>query len=317
MKKTAFVLFAILTLNISGISAQSLDEAGAAFNAGIEFSKNSKFAEAIASYEKTISICKQLGDEGVELQFNAEQQLPTAYYNLGKGFFEAKDFAKAIPNFEKSAELADQNGEAKTADAARTYLAGIYYAQGNADLKADALDAAIEKYNKSLSYKPSYYKSHYGLGLVYKKQENLPLMKENLDKAIEMAGDDAKTIGNAKDAAASAYQKAGALSLQTSKYNDAVQHLVASQEYDVAEPRTYFYLAIAYNGLSKPDEAIEAANKAVELQTEDKSDIYFELAKAYETKADQAAACENYRKVTAGNNLDAAKYQIEQVLKCQ
>ncbi len=45
-------------------------------------------------------------------------------------------------------------------------------------------DQAIEKYNKSLFYKPGYYKAYYGLGLVYKKQENLPLMKESLDKVI-------------------------------------------------------------------------------------------------------------------------------------
>lgn len=92
-------------------------------------------------------------------------------------------------------------GETKTADASRTYLAGIYTSMANADLKNEVLDQAIEKYNKALSFKPGYYKAYYGLGLVYKKQENLPLMKEMLDKVITMAGDDAKTIGNAKDAA--------------------------------------------------------------------------------------------------------------------
>ena len=188
---------------------------------------------------------------------------------------------------------------------------------GNADLKNDALDVAIEKYNKSLGYKEGYYKAYYGLGLVYKKQENLPLMKENLDKSIAGAGDDTKLIGNAKDAASSAFQKAGALQLQSSKYAAAVENLLASQEYDNTEPRTYYYLAIAYNGLSKWDEAITAANKALELQTDDKSDIYFELAKAQENKGDKANACTNYKNVTAGNNVEAAKYQITQVLKCQ
>jgi len=313
-KIVTYLMIAGLSLNLS---AQTLDDAGAAFNAGIQFSKDLKYSEAAASYEQTISICKQIGDEGMELQIKAEQQLPGTYFNLAKGFFDAKNFNEAIPNFEKSAQYADLMGETKTADASRTYLAGIYYAQGNADLKADALDAAIEKYNKSLTYKPGYYKAFYGLGLVYKKQENLPLMKENLDKAISMAGEDAKIIGNSKDAAASAYQKAGALSLQASKYNAAVENLIASQEYNNTEPRTWFYLAIAYNGLSKWDDAITAATKALELQTEDKSDIYFELAKAQENKGDKASACGNYKNVTAGNNVEAARYQIEQVLKCQ
>lgn len=317
MKRNIYIaIVAIFSFSLN-LAAQTLDEAGAAFNEGIQFTKDLKYTEAAASYQKTIDICKQIGDDGMELQIKAEQQMPGTYFNLAKGFFDAKNYGEAMPNFEKAAQWADQMGEAKTADASRTYLAGICYAQGAADYKNDALDKAIEKYNKALSYKPEYYKAYYGLGVVYKKQENLPLMKENLDKAISMSGDDVKTAGSAKDAAASAYQKAGAVALQGSKFSAAIDNLIASQEYENTEPKTFYYLAIAYNGLSKTDDAIAAATKALELQTEDKSDIYFELAKAQEKKGDKTSACENYKKVTAGNNVAAAKYQIEQVLKCQ
>jgi hypothetical protein len=75
-------------------------------------------------------------------------------------------------------------------------------------------------------------------------------------------------------------------------------------------------MAIAYNGESKWDDAITAANKALELETADKSDIHFELGKSYEGKGDGAAACQSYKSVTGGANVSAAKYQIEQVLKC-
>jgi tetratricopeptide (TPR) repeat protein len=317
MKKSLIIALAIISGLAFNLTAQTLDEAGTAFNEGIQFTKELKFTEAAASYEKTIAICKQLGDEGMELQIKAEQQLPGTYFNLAKGLFDAKNYTDAIPDFEKSAQYADQMGEAKTADASRTYLAGIYYALGNADLKNEAPDAAIEKYNKALGYKESYYKAYYGLGLVYKKQNNLPLMKESFDKAISMAGDDAKTITNAKEAAASAYQKAGAVALQSSKYSAAVENLVASQEYDTTKASTYYYLALAYNGLSKWDDAVSSANRALELQTEDKSDIYFEIGKSYEKKGDNTAACENYKKVTGGNNVAAAKYQMETVLKCK
>jgi len=310
----ALIVFAVIT-NL--LNAQTLDEAGAAFNQGIQFTKELKYAEAAAAYEQTIKICTQIGDDAMELQIKAEQQLPGTYFNLAKGFFDAKNYTEAIPNFEKSAQYADQMGETKTADASRTYLAGIYTAQGNSDLKNEALDPAIEKYNKALVYKSSYYKAYYGLGLVYKKQENLPLMKEALDKVIAMAGDDSKSITSAKDAAASAYQKAGAVALQSSKYSAAVENLVISQEYDTTKASSYYYLALAYNGLSKWDDAIAAANKALELQTEDKSDIYFELGKSFEKKGETATSCENYKKVTAGNNVAAAKYQMETVLKCQ
>jgi tetratricopeptide (TPR) repeat protein len=317
MKRIKIIAILIVVSFGIHVSAQTLDDAGAAFNQGIQFSKDLKYAEAVKSYEQTISICKQLGDTAMDLQLKAEQQMPGTYFNLAKSLFDAKNYNEAIPNFEQSAQYADQMGETKTGDASRTYLAGIYTALGNTDLKNEAFDQAIEKYNKSLSYKPGYYKAYYGLGLVYKKQENLPLMKEALDNAITMAGDDAKTIGNAKDAAASAFQKAGAVALQASKYSAAIENLNGSLEYDNTEPRTYFYLAIAYNGLKNWDDAITAANKALELQTEDKSDIYFELGKSNEGKADPTAACDFYKKVTGGNNVAAAKYQMETVLKCK
>jgi tetratricopeptide (TPR) repeat protein len=312
----SIALMMMISMAISSF-AQTLDEAGTAFNQAIQFTKDLNYAEALKSYEQTIKICTQLGDAGMDLQLKAEQQLPGTYFNLAKGLFDAKNYTEAIPNFEKSAQYADQMGEIKTGDASRTYLAAIYTSLGNADYKSEDLDQAIEKFNKALSYKPGYYKAYYGLGVVYKKQENLPLMKEALDKVIAMAEDDVKTIGNAKDAAASAFQKAGAVALQANKYSVAAENLTGSLEYNNTEPRTYFYLAIAYNGLSKWDDAITAANRALELQTEDKSDIYFELGKSSEGKGDVTAACDYYKKVIAGNNIPAAKYQMEQVLKCK
>ena len=107
------------------------------------------------------------------------------------------------------------------------------------------------------------------------------------------------------------------MAVQAKKYNDAVSNLLASQEYNNTDASSFYYLALAYNELSQYDEAIAAATKALELQPENTSDIYFELGKSYEKKGDNATSCDYYKKVTAGNNVAAAKYQIEQVLKCQ
>jgi tetratricopeptide (TPR) repeat protein len=317
MKRTFLAFAAILLFNLPAVIAQDLTAAAEAFNQGLQFSRDANHAEALKSYKKTIEICTQLGDEGMELQLKAEQQLPATYFNIAKGLFDAKNYTEAIPNFEESAKYADMQGEAKTADASRTYLAGIYTSMGNSDLKAEAFDKAIANFNKALSYKPEYYKAYYGMGLVYKKQNDLPKMKESLDKVIAMGGQDAKTIENAKDAAASAYLNAGAKALQGNGFAKAVENLNASLEYDAANGKAFYYLALAYNGLSKWDDAITAANKAIELTADDKSDIYFELGKSNEKKGDNAAACAAYKLVTAGNNVEPAKYQVEQVLKCK
>jgi tetratricopeptide (TPR) repeat protein len=96
----------------------------------------------------------------------------------------------------------------------------------------------------------------------------------------------------------------------------AVQYLLASQEYNNTEPRTWLYLAMAYNGLSKWDKAMTAAKKALELTTGDKYDIYYELGRSNEGKGDKSSACDYYKKVTGGSHAVEAKYRGQQVLKC-
>ena len=317
MKKTKiFLLTIFIGLGMSTFS-QTINDAGDEFNKAIQSAQDGNYSDALHSYKQTIAICDKLGDEGLDLKLKAEQQLPATYFNLAKSYYEAKKYNDAIPNFEESARYADEMGETKTGDAARTYLAGIYTSLGNSDLKAESYDQALEKYNKALSFKPEYYKAYYGMGLVYKKQDNLPMMKDSFDKLIALAGDDEKTIGAANNAAATAYLNAGAIALQGGKYSEAIENLNESVLYDNSEPKAFYYLSLAYNGSSKWDDAITAANKALEIQTEDKSDIYMEIGKANENKGDSAAACDAYKKVTGGNNVAAAKYQVEQVLKCQ
>ena len=56
-----------------------------------------KYAEALASYEQTIKICTKIGDDGMELQLKAEQQLPGTYFNVAKGLFDADSLAHRVP----------------------------------------------------------------------------------------------------------------------------------------------------------------------------------------------------------------------------
>jgi tetratricopeptide (TPR) repeat protein len=296
--------------------AQTINEAGEAFNQGIQFTKDNNFAEALKAYQQTISICDQLGDEGVDLKMKAEQQMPTTYYNLAKSFYEAKQYTDAIANFELSATWADQMGEEKTADASRTYLAGIYTGIGLSDYKKEEYDAASGNFNKALEYKADYYKAYYGLGLVYKKQEKMPEMKAAMDKVLELAPEGEKTADNARSAAATAFLNEGAVALQKGSLDNAIANLATSLEYDPNDPKTHYYMALAYKDKKDFDNAISSATKSIDLGVESKGDAWFLIGQANEGKGDTAAACEAYLKVTDGLNVEAAKYQVTQVLKC-
>ena len=45
--------------------------------------------------------------------------------------------------------------------------------------------------------------------------------------------------------------------------------------------------------------------------------IYYELGNTYAGKGDNAAACDAYTKANKGDYAEAAKYQMEHVIKCQ
>lgn len=317
MKTTRNFLLAVFFLTGTAVFSQTINEAGEAFNKGLQFAKESNYTEALKAYQQTVDICSTLGDEGMDLQLKAEQQMPSTYFNIAKGLYDAKNFNEAIPNFESAATWADKNGETKTADASRTYLAGIYTSLGNTDYKADAFDKAIVNFNKSLTYKADYFKAYYGLGLVYKKQNKLDEMKQAMDKVLELAPADDKTAENARTSLATTFLNDGAVALQKSSFDKAIASLNVSLQYNANEPKAYYYLAIAHNGKKSSDDAIAAANKAIELGLENSADAWFEIGNANKTKGDTAAACEAYKKVASGPNIDAAKYQMEQVLKCK
>jgi tetratricopeptide (TPR) repeat protein len=314
------ILRSILILFISCLvlttSAQGLNEAGELFNQGIQFAKDKNYSAAIDAYQKTIDMTSALGDEGMDLMMKAEQAIVSAYYNYGVALYKEKKYGDAIKEFKLAAEKANQVGDAKTAGLANTYLAGLYTGIGNSKLKKEDYDAAIEQYKAALSYKPDYLKAYYGMGLVYKKQEDFAKMKEAMDNVIDMGEVNDPTVQKAKSTVATTCLNAGAVDLQRMKYEDAVQHLNSSAQYDPSEAQTYYYLSVAYNGLEKWDEAIASANMAKDKGYGEASDIYFQIGQASEGKGDSAAACQAYAQVTAGPNVDAAKYQMTQILKC-
>lgn len=317
MKKLFLLSVALVGGMLTVAYSQDLNQAGEAFNEGIAAQQSEDYPTAIVAYEKALSISNQLGDDGVDLAMKSEKQLSYCYFSNGKNFYQEKKFDEAIQNFTKSVEYSKKAGDDKTEDAAKTYIAGIKTAYGNSALKKDEFDKALGYYDEALKAKPDYMKAEYGKGLVYKKTDDLANMKISLDKVIAAGEAGDKDVDNARNAAYLAFRNAGAIALQSGSYDEAVINLNTSIEYDNTDPRAYYYLAVAYNGMSQWDNAVSAASKGLELNPEDKSDTYFELGKAYEGMGDAASACGAYKNVTTGANVNAAKYQVEQVLKCQ
>ena len=91
-------------------------------------------------------------------------------------------------------------------------------------------------------------------------------------------------------------------------------------EYGEGDANTYYYYALAYNKIKDWDKAIISANKALEIEKDEKdakAKIYFELGTAYYGKGDTSEACKAYKDAAYGDYVAQANYQLKEVLKCQ
>ena len=316
MNRLKSILLLVL-VNLTMLAfTQTINEAGEMFNTGITQAKEANYTAAIDAYVKTIEICSQLGDEGMDLKLKAESQLTSAYYNQAKSLYKAKNYKEAIAGFKQAVTAAETTGDEKTKKASLTYIAGINTSYGNSYLKKEEFDKALAKYQEALQSKPDYYKAYYGMGLTYKKMGDLDQMKASMDKVIEMGPADDKAVTRAYSVMGTTYMNAGAKALQAGSNTQAVDYLKVSTEYKADNPKAFYYMAVAFYGMKNWDESIAASKKAIELGYEEPSDAHFQIGQALEGKGDTAGACSAYKKVTSGSNTAAAKYQIEQVLKC-
>lgn len=307
----------VLLLSLPLLSfTQTINDAGVAFNQGVEAAKLGNFDGAIENYLLCIDICEQLGPEGDELKQKATAQIAKQYLNSGINSYKNKDYNEAIRKFEESSKFAGEVGDTETKAKADNYLAVFYSAFGMSSWKKDEFEKAMDYFDKSLAIDPANTKALLGVGLVYKSQNNEAEMKKAIDKCIAVGSADDKYAQQAKTLAYKYYMSRGGKELQAGNYSNAIEKFNTSMEYGKPTGETYYYMAVAFNGSTDYDKAIEAANNGLAAGDGDSSNLNFELARAYEGKGETTSACETYKKVASGPNLEAAKHKVEVELKC-
>ena len=315
MKKLTIVLSILLITVSQSLTAQDLNDAGKAYNKGISLTKENNQIEAIESYQECAEICEKLGEVGEGLMLKAEKQISSLYMKLGIDAFKVKDYDTAVSYFALSSSYAEKTRNADNIKKARNYTATSYTAKGNALYKEKKYEDAIGFFHTALEFNSEYLKAYYGLALCYNKTGNTVGLEESVNKVIELGGED-KNVKKAKTLAANYFLKLSGEALQAESFNEAAMMAKKTIEYNYMESTAYYYQALANNNLENWDEAIAAVQTGMKAEQEDKSNLFFELGRAYEGKGDITKACESYGKVSSGPNVDAANYQRTTVLHC-
>lgn len=315
MKKLTIILTVSFLVFAMGLSAQDLNDAGKAYNKGIELSKENKTMEAIEKYQKCADIAAELGDVGEGLKTKAETQILSLYMKLGIDAYKAKEYDTAISLFKLSADYSSAIGNTESTAKADNYIATSYVAKGNGLYKEKKYDDAIESFTTALDYNPDFFKAYYGQAICYNKAGKTEEFEAAVNKVVELGGED-KTVEKAKRLAGTYFLNLSGEAIKKESYREAAMMAKKSIEYNYLEPTAYYYQALSCNNFESWDEAIKAAELGMKAEKGDQSNLYFELGRAYEGQGNVEKACEAYGSVTGGPNVDAANYQRTTVLSC-
>jgi len=309
-----FFSFSVIT------KSQTKNDAIDTYNLGVQLI-STDLEMAIKHFNECLDICTSIGAEGKEIRINVEKQLPGLYYKSAINLYKEKKTAEAIKSFEETLLISEKYEDIKTKDRTKNILSQLYYAKGNNYYKKQDYENAVIDYDKALELNPKYTKAYLNKGLVYKKLEDIENLLATMDKAIEFAreADDSTTLAKAKKTCRDYLMNKGTIALENKSFDEAINFLTTSLNYDDQNPGIYFRLTSAYNKQEKWDDAIKSARKALEFEENNKektAKIYYELGNAYLAKDDNNAACQAYKNAAYGAYIEAANYQIQHVLKC-
>jgi len=314
------IIFCAWTMNVA---AQSAEEAYDLYQKGIRAVEAKDYEAAINNLVASLNMYEGIDPEGLEgietVKEGAKQALVQTYYAYGMDLYQEKDFDKALQQFKNTEDFAKKTNNDDLATKASAYIGRVYISKASAAFTEKQYDETISFADEVLKTDNNSEAAYLWRGRAYKEKGDLNKMKTDLDKCMELTKDDeqkATTYSNAAKIAGAAYMSAGTDAIKNKKYADAVSHLETATSYPETNANTYYYLAMAYNALSKWNDAVTAADKALTMDLKDPSATYLELGKAYEGLGKKTEACTAYKKVTTEQYKKVADYQMQTVLKC-
>ena len=314
----AAVIIMAFTVNVYGQAEMS--EVVEAFNSGVTMMKMNPDA-AILSFEKAITLANEVGEEADEIKDQASKQIPKMYWESAKTLAGKKDYDGALARLDACVESSKAVGDNAQASRASSTALSILNAQGSEALSEKRYEDALGYFDNALSREPRYAKAYLGKVLVYDEMKDYEKMKETALLGIETANStrDTKTSGDIEKKVRGTFFNNAQESMMAKDYSSAIDNLNKSIEFGNSSSITFYQLGLAQEGIEKWNDAIVSFNKALEIEMggdADKAKIYFELGKSYQAVSNDTNACASYKKALHGEFAEAAKYQIENVLKC-
>lgn len=320
MKISALMLTAFMLFLVNFSNAQTKDEATTAYNKGVELA-STDLPKAVTALIEAADIAEKAGPDAADILQMASQQIPLLQYNYATSLYKEKKLDEAIASFKLAHDYAVKYKDESTRAKADDLLPKLYLSKGNGEMKEDKLTEALASFDQAIAYDATFAKAYLLKGLVYKKQDKFEEMKSAMDKAIETGkvSNDEKTVASAGKTVADEYIKDANSAFKKGTFAQVVTLVDESVKYVDSNVEAYYLYALAYNKLSKWDDAIKSAEKGLTLEENTpakQARFHYELGMAQAGNKDNGAACASFKKAAIGPLAEQANYQIKTVLKC-
>ncbi len=242
-----------------------------------------------------------------------ETATAASLYNDGLAKLKAKSYSEALPLLEKAIAAADTTDEAdaKVVGLAKRNGAIAAYYMGTQLRKEKKTDEASKRFDQGVSYDPDFYANYIGQAQILEdKDKDAEAIKayfaavavcERTNKADKVAD----LVKKAENMPGVAWGK--------KQWDNAIAAANAFLENKESGDVRY-YLALSQKEKKQYSEAIENAQKAVELATgEDVDKANFALAEIYEAAGKKSEAIATYKLVKAAKYAERAKYKVTQL----
>ncbi len=331
-----FVLIALFATTTYALDIKVDDqdvrrEAVMAYNNARELAENREFVDAIEIYREALEIatspdCEDCGD----IVEHIESQLPRVYFSRASTAFErfrnerSVDAAnEAIELFREASEAGEEFGDNQVRDRSRGVIPQVYYNKSLVQYNQENHTAALESLDRAIELNENYTLAYYQRAIVLNNSgADLEEVLEWFDRAIEVGErvGDSDNVGRAQRRAGGELVYQAVQRMDENRMGDALRMLERAQRYVPDSVDLHYRFAEVYNDRGNYNQAIEHANRALELETggvTDRAKIYFELGIAFKAQERISDACEAFENAAYGDFRDPALHEMEHELECE
>lgn len=319
MNKFKIVLAVAALIMAGSVSAQDLTALNAKFAEAAEAAKARNFAAAVPLFEAVINEGMDL--EGAEsMVAGAKQALPQAVFMMGGAAFQGGNQDEALVQFTKAAELAELYGNVAVLNNARTWISRTVMAQGANAFNTKDYATAASFFQKGYDANPNDTALGLNLAMSYSGLKEFDKSAAIYKSIIALGEQDSRFAENAakaKENYSLDVQEAASASAKAGEFQAAVAASDALLAVIPADAAVHMIRLQAYNSMKDYAGVIESGEAAAAAQTtpEATSNVWYLVGAAYQNQQNLPQAIAAYQKVTAGDNVAAAKAQITELQK--